>query len=749
MAFKNFWRGSVLSVLIFALPAAADCVNASDQGVFISQVQMAGNKASDDFVELFNPTANPFNLNGYRLVARMATSTADISIKSWTADALVPAYGYFLWANSGFAGIAAAPDATTSASITDSMFGVGLAQKSSGLIIDGIAWGSDANNGLRVVLSKVPDAGQSLRRENLFSATSTFAMADGMPHNSQSAAITSPQTQQDSTTTIDQEQEAASAPVGEATGSSYSLFIKISEIVANPAGEDDGHEAVELQNTGPEAVNIGGWSLVDSSDKSTPYILTDATMSPDSFLAITIPSGYFSLNNSGGDIVNLYYPDHTLADSAVYSGSATEGYGYQNVNGVWMWGPATLGTANAAPPPSGGSSGSSFSSAPPAKIATVASYNAIPLSISEFLPNPLGDDAGKEWVELYNAGDSPVNLNGWILDDGAGSSSPGTTAYAIGSGQSVPAKGYAAVILPAGKFSLSNTRGGARLFRPDKGLAQVVAYSEPPEGQSYAADTSGQWSYTVPTPGAVNEFGVPFAEVFISQLLPNPGQADDQYVKLYNASSGPINLKDFRLLVGTKEKTFDDATIAPQSYYEIYEDDLPAKLRKSGHTVKLLDQWGRELSGVMYGAAAAGEAYAWDGQGYGWTGSSTAGQLNGLVLAASTVAESASAALKAAPPALPSSNSSQISAMVRKDRDLEAKVAVLTQELEALKSKAALPVGGVSDEASAVLSAVPPDAWTAENNQASWISSLALVFSALALLVILIKTFFFSGVKTD
>jgi hypothetical protein len=35
--------------------------------------------------------------------------------------------------------------------------------------------------------------------------------------------------------------------------------------------------------------------------------------------------------------------------------------------------------------------------------------------INEFESNPLGDDSGNEWIELYNPGDAPVNISGWQI----------------------------------------------------------------------------------------------------------------------------------------------------------------------------------------------------------------------------------------------------------------------------------------------------------------------------------------------
>ena len=40
--------------------------------------------------------------------------------------------------------------------------------------------------------------------------------------------------------------------------------------------------------------------------------------------------------------------------------------------------------------------------------------------IKEFLPNPVGNDQGGEYIKLYNNGPEAVLLNGWILKDASG-----------------------------------------------------------------------------------------------------------------------------------------------------------------------------------------------------------------------------------------------------------------------------------------------------------------------------------------
>lgn len=136
--------------------------------ILISQVQTTGGtgQTENDFIELYNPTGEKFNLKGYRLVKRTQSGTKDTTIKSWTADAFIPAYGFYLWANSGYAS-SVSPDVTTSESISDNNgIAIRFGPNDKGAIIDSVAWGGATNAfSEATVFPKNPGANQSLLRK--------------------------------------------------------------------------------------------------------------------------------------------------------------------------------------------------------------------------------------------------------------------------------------------------------------------------------------------------------------------------------------------------------------------------------------------------------------------------------------------------------------------------------------------------------------------------------------------------------
>lgn len=158
-----------VSAAILACLASAPAAAQTGDHLLITHVQISGTagQTTNDFVELYNPTIQPINLKGYRLVKRSAHSTSDTSLKSWTAGILIPAHSYYLWANSGYTNIGVIPSTTTSGTLSsDNAVGLRLGAANSGPLIDSLAWGKAANSlGEGTNIAANPSAGQMLARK--------------------------------------------------------------------------------------------------------------------------------------------------------------------------------------------------------------------------------------------------------------------------------------------------------------------------------------------------------------------------------------------------------------------------------------------------------------------------------------------------------------------------------------------------------------------------------------------------------
>ncbi len=121
--------------------------------------------------------------------------------------------------------------------------------------------------------------------------------------------------------------------------------------------------------------------------------------------------------------------------------------------------------------------------------------------INEILPNPIGSDIEGEFIELKNIGMGPVNIYGWIIDDGEGGSSP----YRIDENIILDMGELLGIFRGESKIAFNNTSDSARIFNINQDLIDEIYYSDPTEGHAYALSGTGAWEWTdEPTPGREN-----------------------------------------------------------------------------------------------------------------------------------------------------------------------------------------------------------------------------------------------------
>jgi Lamin Tail Domain len=123
--------------------------------------------------------------------------------------------------------------------------------------------------------------------------------------------------------------------------------------------------------------------------------------------------------------------------------------------------------------------------------------------INEWLPNPVGNDAAGEFVELYNSSGVAVGLDGYAI-------SAGKKATSL-SGYSIAGHGYLVLNKKQSKLSLKNSDGGLWLYGPSGQPIDYGAFTgAAPEGKSfsrinYSAANIQHFAFVYPTPGVVNK----------------------------------------------------------------------------------------------------------------------------------------------------------------------------------------------------------------------------------------------------
>jgi len=120
--------------------------------------------------------------------------------------------------------------------------------------------------------------------------------------------------------------------------------------------------------------------------------------------------------------------------------------------------------------------------------------NAGKLVLSELLPDPVGDDAQGEWVEIYNPNNQPVDLSRFLIDQ-----------YLIPSNTKIAAAEYKVFYRTQTAVALSNGGDTVKLLFPGGLLLDEQNYTDSSVNLSWARKTNGSWAWTEKlTPGAAN-----------------------------------------------------------------------------------------------------------------------------------------------------------------------------------------------------------------------------------------------------
>jgi hypothetical protein len=267
-------------------------------------------------------------------------------------------------------------------------------------------------------------------------------------------------------------------------------------------GRDSGHEWAEVINLGTTAVSLHDWILDDGAPDApigaTAYRIQSPTVTPGEAVVIEIPSGKFTMNNTGTETVRLFSPDKVLMDSVTYTGTK-EGQSYaRGADGTWHWGTPTPDEVNSA----------------------ASSTSTLHVVINEVLPYPEKHD--EEFIELLNTSDTPVNLTGYKLKSR-------NKTYAI---PSQVLDKYLVIKRSESGIALSNkAKESLSLIDQSGAVVSALQYEDAVRGESLARKDDGDYDWTTTvTPGAANVFGA--GKVSGATLVrtgnPNP-EADPVY----------------------------------------------------------------------------------------------------------------------------------------------------------------------------------------------------------------------------
>jgi hypothetical protein len=267
------------------------------------------------------------------------------------------------------------------------------------------------------------------------------------------------------------------------------VLVVVNEVESNGGTPGDW---IELYNRGTTAVNLAGFVVKDNDDSRTTTLPAGTTIAAGGFLVIEEAQLGFGLG--AADAARLFDPAGVLVDTYTWTAHATTTYGR-------------------CPDGTGPFSATAFST----KSAANDCRSAIRINEVESNGGTPGD-----WIELYNAGASTVDLSNFLVKD-----NDDTRTTRLPAGATIAAGGYYVIDEAALGFGLG-AGDAARIFDAAGTLLDAytwtahaaVTYGRCPNGTGDFADA------TASTKGAANSC----APVTGPTTSPWPGSDDVQTV---------------------------------------------------------------------------------------------------------------------------------------------------------------------------------------------------------------------------
>jgi hypothetical protein len=229
------------------------------------------------------------------------------------------------------------------------------------------------------------------------------------------------------------------------------------------------------------------------------------------------------------------------------------------------------------------------------------------------------DNQNPDWIELFNAGPTPVNLAGWQL------SGDGTNHFTFPANTVLAAGGYLRVWCDPGNtppglrsgFGLKRTGETLRLSDPQGRRMDAVTYGLQPAGFSVGrVGATATWQLTEPTPLGPNESAVlaTASQVVINEFLANAPAGTDDWIEFYNRDPArPAALRGLWLATSNALQQITSLSFLAPTGFGVLKadanagpDHLDFKLPAAGDTLVLYDATGQELQRLSYKNALEG-----------------------------------------------------------------------------------------------------------------------------------------------
>lgn len=262
--------------------------------IILSEIQIGGDKAADEFVELYNTSDTAVDLKDYSLRRKSQgdTNPKGSSLKTFNVHDIIPAHGYFLWASS--AGIFKDhADTTTGGGLSDNN-SLGLFDKDGGLV-ESLTWGTGHALPFAPTSFENPEKKESFTRD----------LAD----------LSWSKTKKISPTNSKGEMWAEEVPPPPVPKEFKSIHIN--EVFPNPKEKGGTGEFIELYNPLSETVDLSGWEIRDASASGKYIFPSGKKIEGKGYLVVTDQDFTLSLNNTK-ETLSLYDAEKRIVHTVSY-----------------------------------------------------------------------------------------------------------------------------------------------------------------------------------------------------------------------------------------------------------------------------------------------------------------------------------------------------------------------------------------------------------------------------------------------
>ncbi|MFY9457333.1 MAG: lamin tail domain-containing protein [Candidatus Spechtbacterales bacterium] len=323
--------------------------------------------ANDEWVELYNASANEINVSGWVLKSRDGNPTIELS-------GAMPSGAYFLLSRANDTVMGMAADIIYP--YKDSALGNGgehleLMDNSGNIIDTAGLWNMDwfaGNNTTKLTMERKDpklhgsdlgswansaNPGGTPKAQNSVYSSQEGQISDPVPapEPTEAQQIVSESPNPTPTPTPEIQPSKSEKAASTQTQAPYPSNIFINELMPYPLGPDELEEWIEVTNENSEPADISLWQIKDTLGATNIYILPKGTIiAAKSFLVLSRLTTNMTMNNDG-DAVQLIRPDGELVQTAPYE-KTEKGKSYVRSNGLWKWSSVpTPGSANIVPAP--------------------------------------------------------------------------------------------------------------------------------------------------------------------------------------------------------------------------------------------------------------------------------------------------------------------------------------------------------------------------------------------------------------